>query len=32
MTWTPSPRPPWSLWPRNLMLCDATALIFDPPF
>src|ERR1700726_592165 len=27
MTWTPSPRPPWSLWLRNLMLRLETAFI-----
>src|SRR5690348_17024256 len=31
MTCTPSPRPPWSEWLRNLMLRDATPTMFSPP-
>src|SRR5215467_11357064 len=31
MTCTPSPRPPWSEWLRNLMLRDATPTMFPPP-
>jgi hypothetical protein len=26
MTWTPSLLPPWSEWPMNLMLGEATEL------
>src|SRR5438552_18234780 len=32
MTWTPSPRPPWSEWLTNLILRDATAFMSLTPW
>src|SRR5260221_12646652 len=31
MTWTPSPRPPWSEWLMNLILREATPVMNHPP-